>query len=103
MPQPRRNVQASAPAPAPVIAFVAAAHEHTEPMFDVTVAAGAPPTAAVNLGPFDVPAYGFLRHLYIEVDMSGGTLGAGVAAADFPWNFIQSITLSDVNGAPIFG
>jgi hypothetical protein len=101
-PQPRRN--GSVPqAPSPVIPFVAAAHEHTEPMFDVTVAAGAPPTAAANLGPFDVPAFGYLRHIFIEVDMSGGTLGAGVVAADFPWNFFTSITLSDVNGAPIFG
>jgi hypothetical protein len=90
-------------APLPAIPFTAAAHEHTEPMFDVTVAAGAPPVASVQLGPFDVPAYGFLRHIYIEVDMSGGTIGAGVAAADFPWNFIQSIALNDVNGAPIFG
>lgn len=101
-PQPRRA--AAAPAGAfPVIPFVAAAHEHTEPMFDVTVVAGAPPTAAQQLGPFDVPAYGFLRHIFLEIDMSGGTLGAGVLAADFPWNFISSITLSDVNGAPIFG
>lgn len=102
MPQLRRGT-ANAPAPAPLISFTQAAHEHTEPMFDVTVAAGAPPTAAVQLGPFDVPAYGFLRHLFIEVDMSGGTIGAGVAAADFPWNFIASIALNDVNGAPIFG
>lgn len=100
-PQPRSS--SPAPAALPVIPFVAAAHEHTEPVFDVTVAAGAPPTAAVQLGPFDVPAYGFLRHIYIEVDMSGGTIGAGVVAADFPWNFISSISLNDVNGAPIFG
>jgi hypothetical protein len=91
------------PAPAGLIPFTAAAHEHTEPAFDVTVAAGAPPVAAQNLGPFDVPAYGYIRHIFIEVDMSGGTIGAGVLAADFPWNFIASISLNDVNGAPIFG
>lgn len=101
-PQPRRNGSTPA-APSPVIPFVAAAHEHTEPMFDVTVAGGAPPTAAAQLGPFDVPAFGYLRHIFIEVDASGGVLGAGALAADFPWNFISSITLSDVNGAPIFG
>lgn len=100
-PAPRRS---AAPAVAPpVIPFVAAAHEHTEPAFDVTVAGGAPPTAAVNLGPFDIPAYGYLRHIFIEVDMSGGVLGPGVVHPDFPWNFISSISLNDVNGAPIFG
>lgn len=93
----------SAAVPSPVIPFVAAAHEHTEPAFDVTVAGGAPPIASVNLGPFDVPAFGYLRSIFIEIDMSGGVIGPGVAAADFPWNFLSSITLSDVNGAPIFG
>lgn len=91
---------ADSASPAISIPFTAAAHEHTEPAFDVTVTPGA---AAVNLGPFDVPAYGYARHIYLEVTASGGTLGAGVLAPDYPWCLFQSIQFTDVNGAPIFG
>jgi hypothetical protein len=84
----------------PVVPFVAAAHEHTEPAFTANVTPG---PNSVTLGPFDVPAFGYLRHILIEVDAVGGSLGAGVLAADFPWNIFEAITLYDVNGAPIFG
>lgn len=85
----------------PPIPFTAAAHEHTEPI--TTDTAGAIGAAQNPRGPYDVPAYGFLRHIVLEVDLSGGTLGAGVLSADFPWNVLQNIQLLDVNGAPIFG
>jgi len=85
---------------APAIPFTAAAHEHQEPAFDVTSTLGA---AGIQLGPFDVPAFGYLRHIYIVATASGGTLGAGVLSADHPFNVIQSVTLADVNGAPIVG
>lgn len=87
-------------APSPVVPFVAAAHEHTEPFVDTTVVPGA---AMTQLGPFDVPAYGYARHIFMEVTASGGALGAGVLAADYPFNLFQAITFSDVNGAPIYG
>lgn len=91
----------SAPQAMPVIPFVAAAHEHTEPVFDVTVTPGANPQA---LGPYDLPAFGFARHLLIVVETStAGVLGAGVAREDYPFNLINSIGFNDVNGAPIFG
>ena len=97
-----RNGNGRGPQPAaiPRIPFTAAAHEHVEPAFDVTQLLGA---SAVQLGPFDVPAFGYLRHIVLVATGSGGTLGAGVLSADHPWNVIQSISLSDVNGAPIFG
>src|SRR6266550_8011023 len=82
----------------PVIPFTAAAHEHTEPAFDVTQQLGA---SAVQLGPFDVPAFGYLRHIYLEVTTTLGS--GGTVVTDYPWNTIQSISLNDVNGAPIFG
>ncbi len=85
---------------APVLSFVEAAHEHTEPAVDVSVTPGA---AAVQLGPFDVPAFGFVRHLYLLVTTSGGTAGPGVLAADAPWNLFTEVTLLDVNGGQIFG
>jgi hypothetical protein len=83
------------------IPFTAAAHRHVEPItVDTPAVLGA---AQQQRGPFDVPAYGFMRHIILEVTLTGGTLGAGVLSADFPWNIIQNIQISDVNGAPIFG
>lgn len=93
--------RAGAPAaPLPQIPFVNAAHEHTEPAFSDTQAITA--AAGVDKGPFDIPAYGYLRHILLECSFAGGTLGAGVLAADAPWNIFERITLSDVNGSPIF-
>lgn len=90
------------PTPRPAVAmalpFTASAHEHTEPAATLTVVQ----TAAVqNLNPIDVPAYGYLRHLVIEIVATGGT--GGTAAADAPWNILQSVSLQDVNGANIVG
>lgn len=97
---PQRQTQ-QRPVALPPIPFTAAAHEHTEPVItDTTLALGA---AQQPRGPFDVPAYGFLRHIFLEVTGSGGTLGAGVLSADYPFNILQNIALIDVNGAPIFG
>lgn len=84
--------------PAAGIPFTGAAHEHVEPITTVTVTPGA---AAVQQGPFDVPAYGYLRHIFFEVTGAGGTIGAGVLHPDYPFNLFQNITLLDVNGAPI--
>lgn len=97
--QRNRDPRASAP-PVPIIPFTAAAHEHTEPIFDQTVTPG---TSVQQLSTIDVPAYGFLRNIVLEVSGSGGALGGGALSADYPFNIFSSITLSDVNGAPIFG
>jgi hypothetical protein len=91
----------TAPPALPPIPFTAAAHKHTEPVVqDTSLALGA---AQQPRGPFDVPAYGFLRHIFLEVVGSGGTLGAGVLHPDYPFNILQNISLVDVNGAPIYG
>lgn len=90
----------SGTAPLQVVPFTAAAHEHNEPGgFDFTVT----PTAVTQqFGPFDVPAFGYLRHIWILVETTaagtGGTLGP-----DAPFNLFQEISLIDVNGGPIFG
>lgn len=97
----RRGPQQTQRAPQVIIPFTGAAHMHTEPVTtDATLALGA---AQQPRGPFDVPAYGFLRHVYLEVTGSGGTLGAGALSADYPFNVLQNVSLVDVNGAPIFG
>lgn len=92
--------QAQAPPPVAPLPFIYAAHEHVEPAFDATATLGA---SGVQVGIFDVPAYGFLRGVNLVVEASGGTLGAGVLGPDSPWSCIEEVTLLDVNGAPIVG
>lgn len=92
MPQPRQPQ-----AVVPVVPFVAAAHEHTEPAFVQTVTPG----TSQQQFEFDIPSFGYLRHLWFDVVGSGGS--GGNAAADAPWNVLDQIQLLDTNGAPIFG
>lgn len=84
----------------PIIPFTHAAHEHVEPAFDVSTQMTG---NTIQLGPFDVPAFGYLRNIWILVEGSGGVIGAGVLAGDAPYNVLQNVALLDVNGAPIFG
>lgn len=87
--------------PAKPISFVRAAHEHVEPGgIDVTVTPGA---GAVTNGPFDVPAYGYIKNICLLVTATGGTIGAGTLATDFPFNIFDEVVLFDINGAPIYG
>lgn len=52
---------------------------------------------------FDVPTYGFLSSLFFTFSVAGGTGAAAVYYEDAPWSIIQSITVFDVNGTPIYG
>jgi hypothetical protein len=90
----------AAPAVVPMLPFTASAHEHTEPAFTVSSILGA---SSVNFNPQDVPAYGYFRHLLLEVTATAGVIGTAVANADFPFNIIQSVNLQDVNGANLVG
>lgn len=83
-----------------LVPFTRASHEHVEPFMDVTQQLGA---AAVNLPVADVPAYGYLRAIFLRVDGTGGTGGSAVGNEDAPWSVIGDISLSDVNGASIVG
>jgi hypothetical protein len=67
---------------------------------DVSNAVGA---AALPLGPFDLPARGYLRSLLIYVEATGGTGTAAVYREDAPWIALQDIALQDINGGFIFG
>lgn len=89
----------AATAQAPMVPFTAAAHEHTEIAFDKEVELSA---SVQQLGPFDVPAYGYFRHLLLEVTTTKAA-GKESTAKDWPWNLFQNIQVNDVNGAPIFG
>lgn len=98
--RPRSNAAA---APMPVVPFTAAAHEHTEIAFDEVIS---PEAGAHQIAPIDIPAFGYMRHILIEV--STDTKGEDEEEEkkvnpDFPWNLFSNIQISDVNGAPIFG
>ena len=85
----------------PLLPFTASAHEHYEPAF--TVGPTLMGAATVQYNPQDVPAYGYLRSILLEVSATGGVIGTGVFNADWPFNAIQSVSLQDVNGANIVG
>ena len=81
-----------------VVPFIRAAKKHREPFFDQTNALG------TALSPINIPAYGFLRGVWIRVDASGGAGAASLApTADSPFNCSQFMGLFDVNGAPMYG
>lgn len=83
-------------APSMVNPFTKASRRKTETFIDVSDSLG---TSAKQLRQVDVPATGYLRHLVLTVELSGYT--AGAYTADGPWNVIDNVTLSDVNGSPI--
>lgn len=84
----------------PLVEFTSAAHEHTEPAFEVSFVPGA---NAAPLGPFDVPAIGYMRSIALLVTCTGGVAGPGVLHEDSPFRVLSEVVLEDVNGAPIFG
>jgi len=97
--RPRQNGAAAA---MPVVPFTAAAHEHTEIAFDEVIQ---PEAGAHQIPPIDIPAFGYMRHILIEVSTNteGEQEAEAVTNPDFPWNLFSNIQISDVNGAPIFG
>lgn len=88
----------------PVVPFIRASAKRRERFFDVTRQQG---SSDVDLGIVDVPAFGFMRSLVIQVDATGGS-SDGTAddialANDGPWTALKNITLSEPNGATIAG
>jgi hypothetical protein len=88
--------------PAPVVVrnrFINASAEHTEPAFDSGAVA-----AGTQLNNIEVPAYGYLASLLLQVDVtSAGNTATVALREDGPFNIVSSIGLSDVNGANIIG
>lgn len=82
------------------VPFTAAAHRHQEPAF--ITPAKILTASTQQLDPIGVPSFGYLRHIFLDVSTS--TVGvAGTMHEDGPWSIIQTLTLLDVNGAPIVG
>lgn len=90
---------AKANAPALLVPFTRAAKEHIEGFLDVTQGVT---TSTTPLAPVDIPAYGFMRGIFVEVTATGG-VGASTFRADGPFNILQDLSIQDVNGAPIVG
>lgn len=86
------------PAVVAALPFTSGAHEHVEPAFTATFTPGA---TVQRQNPTDIPAYGYITAIALEVVCSGGA--GGTLAADAPWNILTDITLQDVNGSTIVG
>jgi hypothetical protein len=81
----------------PMVPFIRASAEHREPTgIDVSRLLT---TADQDLGVFDIPAYGYLRSLYVLVTASGGTGAGATPTADAPFNVIKNIFLTEPNGS----
>lgn len=83
------------------IPFMRGAVEHAEPFYDTTFTLSA---NQQNIGPIDVPAYGFVRALWFDVQLVSAGNAANVAVVeDAPWSVFSELAISDVNGAPLYG
>lgn len=82
------------------VPFTAAAHRHQEPAFKSP--ARILTAATQQLDPINVPSFGYLRHIFLDVNTTVVGVG-GTLHEDGPYSIIQSLTLLDVNGAPIVG
>lgn len=89
----------SANANAPLMPFIRASQLRREqPFLDVTKTIT---TSDQDLGATSVPAYGFLRSLFIVVTATGGA-GAAVFSEDAPFSALKNIFLSEPNGAIVY-
>jgi hypothetical protein len=83
--------------PIAAISFVRASDEHLE-------SGGVDTQRLLNAGmqdagTFDLPAYGFLSHLYLLVEATAGAGTGAVLTEDGPFNVLQNIALTEPNGS----
>lgn len=100
-PAPAKEKAGKQGPPQRLVPFTRAAKPHIEPFVDVSQIIT---SNAVALGPYDVPAYGYLQNIVLLAEATGGVASVTVAAQeDAPFIALQEIQLADVNGAPIWG
>lgn len=81
--------------------FVKASNQHSEPAYyDNTYTITG--STAQNPAIVPIPAYGFLRSVWLMVTLTA-TGGTPSFAADGPFNVFSSMQLQEPNGNPIFG
>src|SRR6266542_1608553 len=95
--QPAHAGLSEAPSRVP---FVKASYQFAEKFFTDTVITS---TSQQAQTPHNITPGGFLRGVFLEVSGTGGVLGTAVVGSDFPFSLIATITLEDINGAPIIG
>jgi len=87
-------------ASAPIVPFIRASNEHREPCgIDKQVTSTA---SDQDLGVFDIPAYGYVRALWIYVTTPTNLAASGAGLAyheDAPFNLLKNIFLQEPNGA----
>jgi hypothetical protein len=83
-----------------MIPFARASYKFAEKFFTDTVTTSA---SQQQQTPHNVTPGGFLRGVWIEISGASGVLGTAVVGSDFPFSLIATITLEDINGAPIIG
>lgn len=90
---------AKAAAPAMLVPFVRASREHTETFYDSgNISAGA------DFGPIDIPAYGYLRSILLDVTITSTGNTATVALhEDGPYSALNNLLIQDVNSTPVYG
>lgn len=84
--------------------FTSGARRHREQMAlaNAVIAGSATPFAATQIPEQSVPAYGFLRGLWLRVVAAGGTGTGATASADGPFNLFGAVSITDPDGAPIY-
>lgn len=97
---PKREAKSGEKKVIATVPFVRASFPRREPFFDKTILLT---TSDQDQGTIDIPAIGYLRSLYWELDASGGTGGtpAVTATEDAPWTTLKNIMLTEPNGSPI--
>ena len=98
MPALPTSTSQAAPQAAPV-SFHAGTWHYSQPIFTDSATLGTTSQEFIH----QIEPGGFLRGVSLFVTSTGGSLGTGgaTAAADNPWNVIQSISLESVDGTPI--
>ena len=83
--------------------FVEGSTETIEPFHDTSTQMQS--GTAVRVGPVDVVSSGFLRGIWLQVDATGAVDATPNAAGheDSPFNVLQDLQLTDVNGESILG
>lgn len=84
--------------------FTSSARRHREQMALAAAVVGTGTAfAATTIPEQAIPAYGFLRGLWLRVtSTTAGSGGSAAASADGPWNFFGLISITDPDGAPIY-
>lgn len=80
-----------------VVPFIIGSNLYREPLWVDTVTAMGANTVTFT---HNINPGGFLRGIRLIVTMTGGA-GATAPTADNPWNLLNSVTLQDIDGAPL--